>query len=221
MTVRQLVLDLGRDPSYDPDEFLVSSCNETAYAAVRAWPTWPDRAIVLLGPAGSGKSHLAAIWASRAGALKLGPGASLPFEMRQGQAAMMEDCERVRPDEAALFHQLNIVRETGGWLLLTAREPPDRWGLRTLDLLSRLRLAPTVSIGHPDLLLMKSVIVKLFSDRQIYIDEDVVAYAARHCEQSLEAANRFVAAVDEESLASGRRITRPLAARILARRQPD
>ena len=99
---------------------------------------------------------------------------------------------------------------------MTAREPPALWGLQTSDLLSRLRLAPLVPIGRPDSALMRAVIVKLFADRQIRIDEDVVAYAARHCDQSLEAINRFVAAVDDESLAAGRRITRPLAAQAIA-----
>ena len=216
MTSRQLVLDLGRDPSFDADDFLVSACNETAFAAVLAWPAWPDRALVLLGPPGSGKSHLAAIWASRTEAVYLGPGARLPVALQQGQAVVIEDCDRFPPDEVALFHQLNILRAAGGWLLITAREQPDFWGLQTPDLLSRLRLAPTMSIGHPDLVLIKSVIVKLFSDRQIVVDEETVAYAARHCERSFSAATRFVAAADSFSLAFRRPITRPLAAQILA-----
>ena len=216
---RQLVFQLAGNPSYGSDEFLVAGCNEAAHATLMGWPNWPDRVLLLLGPAGSGKSHLAAMWATHSGAARLYPDAILEashWTERHPSAlhpsAILEDCDRLPFDEADLFHILNFVRETGGWLLLTARRPPDRWGLATPDLLSRLRLAPSVAIGSPDDGLIKAVLVKLFSDRQIAIDEDVVNYAARHCEQSLDGIRRFVTAVDEEALSSARRITRPLAA---------
>ena len=214
---RQLVFDLARDPSFDPDEFLVSSCNEAAYAAITAWPVWPDRVLLLLGPPGAGKSHLAAIWSALSSAVSPKSSTIAIAESFEGETtAVLEDCDRVALDEAVLFHRLNIVRETGGWLLMTARTPPDRWDLRTPDLLSRLRLAPTVTIGRPDVVLMKSVMVKLFADRQIAIDEDIITYAVRNCEQSLDAVRSFVAAIDEASLTHGRRITRPLAVVTLA-----
>ena len=217
-SAQQLYFDLRRNPSFDHEEFLVSSCNEAAYSAIRNWPTWPDQAFLLLGPEGSGKSHLAAIWATLAGATMISIGAPLPTDMGQyDRAAVLEDCDRVPFDEVALFHHLNAVREAGGWLLMTARKPPDFWKIGTPDLLSRLRLAPSAEIGHPDLVLLKAVILKLFADRQIAVDEHVVAYAARHCEQSLAAVSEFVAAVDDASLGSGRRITRSLAAAILPR----
>lgn len=216
--MRQLVFDLARPPSYDPDDFLESPSNAEALAMVTRWPDWPHRTLLLIGPSGCGKSHLGAIWAAQAEARMVRPGDRLTPDPRlSSTVAFIEDCDRAGHDEAELFHLLNVARESEGWVLLTARTPPDRWDLRTPDLLSRLRLAPAIAIGRPDLPLMRAVIVKLFADRQIHIEEDVVAYAARHCEQSLEAVNRFVAAVDDESLAVGRRITRPLAAQAIAR----
>ncbi len=212
---RQLVLDLARDPSYARDEFLVSACNEAAHAAVQRWPDWPDPVLLLIGPAGSGKSHLAAIWTEKSEA-RLLQAENVARPEPCETPAVLEDCDRLQIREADLFHFLNAMRETKMGLLLTARTPPVSWHLRTPDLLSRLRLAPIAMIDQPDADLIKAVIVKLFADRQIAIDEEVVSYAARHCEQSLDAANRFVAAVDEAALAAGRRITRPLAAGILA-----
>ena len=129
---------------------------------------------------------------------------------------MLEDCDRSVIAETPLFHALNLARETDGWLLLTARAIPQAWDIATPDLASRLRLATLAKIEKPDDELVKAVLVKLFADRQITIDEDVVSYAARHCEQSLDAVNRFVATVDETALSIGRRITRPLAASTLA-----
>lgn len=213
---RQLAFDLSRDPCFDEDDFLVAPSNRDAFVAVRSWPAWPDRAFLLVGPPGSGKSHLAAIWAAAAGAQLIGANNLVPSS-EAGAALLMEDCDRRPHDEHAFFHLLNSVRATGGWLLMTARCSPDQWGLQTPDLLSRLRLAPTAHIERPDAALMKAVLVKLFADRQLTVDEDVVAYAARHCEQSLDALRRFATLADEASLVDNRRITRPLAAKIIAR----
>ena len=212
---RQLVFDLARAPGFDRDDFLVSAANEAAVAAIQTWPDWPGRTLLVTGPTGSGKSHLAAIWAADVGATVAG---SLDFSLWDGggRSVLLEDCDSGKNAEPAFFHALNLVRETGGWLLMTARSGPRCWGIRTPDLLSRLRLSPIATIHPPDSELMKAVLIKLFADRQIFIDEDVIAYAARHCEHSLEAVNRFVAAVDEAALATGRRITRPLAAHTLA-----
>ena len=214
---RQLIFDLGRAPSFDPDDFLTSPSNAEAHAMIERWPDWPGRTLILTGPPGCGKSHLGAIWAGRAGARIAGPGDILDVSTWTSPVvALLEDCDRARHPEAALFHLMNLAKEGGGWLLFTSREAPSLWDVRTPDLLSRLRLAPVVPIGRPDPPLLRAVIVKLFADRQIRIDEEVVAYAERHCDQSLEAINRFVAAVDDESLAAGRRITRPLAAKAIA-----
>lgn len=211
---RQLVFDLVPPPSYARDDFLVSDSNAEAHEIVTRWPDWPAPLLMLIGPAGSGKSHLAAIWARQAGA-EIGRPDDLAGVSGQG-AVLVEDADRAGFAEDTLFHLINRVRGAGGTLLLTARTPPDLWGVKTPDLLSRLRNAPTVPIAEPDAALLAALLIKLFTDRQIRIDEDVVAYAARHCDPNFDAVHRFVAAVDEESLAAGRRITRPLAARILA-----
>lgn len=215
---RQLVLDLGQAPSYDADEFLVSSSNADAHAMIGRWPSWPRRTALLIGPSGAGKSHLGSIWAGATGALVVMPGDRLDPGLSAERAILLvEDIDRAAHSEPALFHLINLVEETRGWMLMTARSAPSAWGIRTPDLLSRLRLASLTSISEPDLPLLRAVIVKLFADRQIRIEEDVVAHAALHCDRSLEAISRFVAAVDDDALAAGRRITRPMAAQTIAR----
>ena len=128
---------------------------------------------------------------------------------------------RPRPDEAALFHLINLLKETGGALVATAASPPDAWGLRTPDLLSRLRLAPSVAIESPDEALMRAVLVKLLVDRQLVVDTALVDYVALRLERSLDAARRFVARLDDEALARGRRVTRAIAAEVLAAMAED
>ena len=215
---RQLAFDLSLDPRFGREDFLVSPSNERAYALIERWPDWPDPVLVLVGPKGSGKSHLAAIWAASAHAWTVDAfevsGSRVPHLVSNG-ALVIEDADGSDRDEAALFHLLNLARERGACVLVTAAAPPDRWSLRTPDLLSRLRLAPSVALDPPDDALLRAVLVKLFVDRQLVVDTTVVDYVALRIERSLARAAEVVAALDREALSRGRRITRPMAAEVL------
>ena len=127
-------------------------------------------------------------------------------------ALLIENADRIGESEAALFHLLNLTRESGASVLLTAQAAPGAWGLRTADLVSRLRLAPLVALGEPDEALARAVLVKLFNDRQLIVEPAVVDYIALHIDRSLGAARAIVAALDREALARGRAVTRPMAA---------
>jgi chromosomal replication initiation ATPase DnaA len=219
MAPRQLTLDLPVETRFGRDDFLVSPSNIDAFETFERWPLWPDRVLLLLGPTGAGKSHLGAIWAERVEARVL-PGCALVSEdvaaLAVGGPILLEDVDAARGIEAQLFHLLNLARTTPDcWLVITARSWPDSWGLRTPDLLSRLRLAPAVEIAEPDDALERAVLVKLFIDRQLVVDTSVVEYLALRIERSLEAARRVVEALDREALTKGRRITRPMAGDVL------
>jgi chromosomal replication initiation ATPase DnaA len=219
---RQLAFDLPLDPRFGREDFLVSPSNEQAYSRIESWPDWGDTVLVLNGPRGSGKSHLAAIWAATAHAWTVEAFEIVPKQVPHlisGGALAIEDIDRADRDEAALFHLLNLAREKRAFVLLTCVKPPDQWGLRTADLLSRLRLAPSVSIGAPDDALLKAVLVKLFVDRQWVVDTSVVDYIALRIERSLAKAAEFVAALDREALSRGRRVSRAIAAEILGASQ--
>jgi chromosomal replication initiation ATPase DnaA len=215
---RQLPLALPVEPRYGAEDFLVGASNEAAYALIERWPDWPDRIVRLVGPEGCGKTHLAAIWVGKAHAWTLEG-----FEIDQSRidhiasagALVIEDCDRGGLDEAALFHLLNALRARQAYAILTARTGPEAWGLKTPDLLSRLRQAPAIQIEAPDDGLFKAVLVKLFIDRQLVVDTAVVDYLAVRIERSLTAAEAIVAALDAEALSRGRRITRPMAADLL------
>ena len=215
---KQLAFDLPLDPRYGREDFLVSPSNERAYGLIERWPDWPDTILRLNGPRGSGKSHLAAIWATRAHAWTIDAaevaGERVPHLVSNG-ALVIEDADRGARDEAALFHLLNLARERGCFLLLTSAVPVDRWSLQTADLLSRLRLAPSATLEPPDDALLKSVLVKLFVDRQLVVDTSVVDYLALRIERSLARAGEVVAALDQEALSRGRRITRVMAAELV------
>ena len=219
MAPRQLTLDLPVETRFGREDFLVSPSNADAFETFEAWPSWPDRVLLLLGPTGAGKSHLGAIWAARSHA-KILPASALGGADVAALASwgplLLEDVDSARGIEAELFHLLNLVRNSAqSWLVLTARAWPDGWGLRTPDLLSRLRLAPAVEIAEPDEALVRAVLVKHFIDRQLVVDTTVVEYLAMRIERSLDAARQVVDALDREALMAGRRITRPMAGEVL------
>ncbi|MCB5177025.1 MULTISPECIES: P-loop NTPase family protein [Microvirga] len=219
---KQLAFDLPLDPRYGREDFLVSPSNERAYACIEGWPGWPDTILLLRGPRGSGKSHLASIWAETAHAWTVDAaevaGDKVPHLVSNGALAI-EDVDRGIRDEAALFHLLNLARERKAYLLLTCETPPDQWGIRTPDLLSRLRLAPAVELEAPDDALLKAVLVKLFVDRQLVVDTSVVDYIALRIERSLAKASELVTLLDKEALSRGRRVSRAIAAEILGAAQ--
>lgn len=215
---RQLALEWPHATSFARDDFLAAPENADALRLIDLWPHWTSSTMLLVGPKGSGKSHLGAIWTqfSRAGAVRGDAlaGADL-VGLASCPALLIDDVDRVDGAEAELFHLLNLLKEHGASALLTASRAPDAWGLKTPDLLSRLRLAPIVRLGEPDLELMRAVLFKLFSDRQLAVDPPVVNYLVLRLERSLDAARAIVEMLDREALARGKPVTRALAAEIL------
>jgi chromosomal replication initiation ATPase DnaA len=226
---RQLAFDLSRAPQFGRDNFLVSSCNEAAFRLIDAWPNWPASALLVIGPPGSGKSHLAAIFSVRTQAAiiavtQVSACADLTALAAQ-PALVVEDADQIEAsDEASLFHLFNLTRESKTAMLLTARHGPESWGLRTADLLSRLRLCPSVELSAPDDALLEAVIVKLFFDRQVTVDAEIISFIMLHIDRSLDAVRRFVDLLDREALARGVPVTKSLVRELsqaIAAEDPD
>jgi chromosomal replication initiation ATPase DnaA len=217
MLARQLAFDLPHAESFRRDDFLASAANEAALSLIERWPEWPGRFAAISGPHGAGKSHLAAIWAERAGARTV----AAPHLMREAVPAALATgavvVEDVAPglDEAALFHLLNLAREESAWLLFTATERLDHPDFALADLRSRLRAIPVSPLAPPDDALLSAVLVKLFADRQLAVGEGVIAYLLPRMERSLAAARAVVAKLDAAALSRGRAVNRGLAAEIL------
>jgi chromosomal replication initiation ATPase DnaA len=215
---RQLALALDHAESLAREDFLSGPSNAVALALIDAWPDWPHRSMLLVGPEGSGKSHLAAIWARAAGARFLSARAldaqDVPAALATG-ALVVEDIAEGRFEERALFHLLNLAREEQAFLLLTARSAPAAWKFTVHDLGSRLKAVPAVALAPPDDALLRAVLVKLFADRQLAVDESLVGYLAARIERSFAAARAAVALLDHEAMRRQRPLTRALAAELL------
>jgi len=215
---RQLAFSLPHAESLSRDNFLEGPANAAGLALVERWPEWPNRIMWLAGPEGSGKSHLAAIWAEISGARSTAANTltatGVPGALATG-ALVVEDLKAGEFDERALFHLMNLAREDGASVLFTGRDVPAALEIELRDLRSRLRAVPVVALLPPDDQLFRGLIVKFCADRQLAVDESVVGYLATRLERSSAAARQAVELLDSEALRLGRSVTRALAAELL------
>jgi chromosomal replication initiation ATPase DnaA len=214
---RQLVLALDHAESFAREDFLAGPSNAAALSLIENWPDWPSPVMALIGPEGSGKSHLASVWAEAAGArvvsAKMLDKAELPGTLATG-ALVVEDLVPRRFDESALFHLLNLAREERAFMLLTARTAPAGFDVAIADLASRLRAVPVVTLAAPDDALLRALIVKLAADRQFAADEALVSFLVNRIDRSFAAAREALIAIDREAMRRHRPVTRALAADI-------
>jgi chromosomal replication initiation ATPase DnaA len=213
---RQLPLPLPHETSFAREDFLAARSNAAALSLIESWPDWPAPSLLLVGPPGAGKSHLAAIFAKNSGARRASARDFATLDLDDSAPALvLDDADQVGGAEAALFHLLNFARSRARAVLMTAKAAPDLWGLATPDLISRLRLAPIVEIAPPEPELIEAVVMKLFSDRQMSVEPSLAAYIARRIDRSLGAARALVEALDAEAMARGGKATRAMAAALL------
>lgn len=220
---RQLALDLALPPALGRDDFLPGAANAVALALLDGAEDWPQGRLLLVGPEGSGKSHLAAFWAAEQGAPRVAAADldpdSAAMLVAPGGALAVEDADRAAglpAAEAGLFHLWNLAAARGCRLLLTARTPPRDWGVALPDLASRMAATAVVRLAAPDEALLAAVLVKLFADRQLSPAPGVIEALLRRMDRDLGLARRLVGRIDGMALAAGRPVTRPLALAALA-----
>jgi DnaA regulatory inactivator Hda len=207
----QMPFDLGHRTGYAPEDFRVSGCNAQAFAWIQKWPDWTAPALILHGPPASGKTHLATVWREKSKAISFHP--SAPLQHDTTRAFVIDDVQKFignREQEESLFHLYNMMKEQGGHLLLTATTPPQAWAFTLPDLKSRLCAAPAAELHAPDDELMAIVLSKMFSDRQIFVPQEVIAFILTRMERSFKAARDLVDAIDKKALAQKRPVTVPL-----------
>jgi len=219
----QLAFRLPIRQAMGREDFLVTECNRAAVSAIDRWPHWRSRVMILVGPEGSGKSHLAGVWSMTANATVISSpelnADSVPELLRAG-AVIVEDAP-FELDERALFHLINLTKEQRGYLLITSRSYPSQWGVRLPDLLTRLNAAEIAELQAPDDAWLRAVLVKMFSDRQLKISTELLEYLVARMERSGAAARMLVDRIDKVSLERQVPITRALAAAVLQELFPE
>ncbi|MEL7114690.1 MAG: DnaA/Hda family protein [Pseudomonadota bacterium] len=215
----QLTFDLPNETALGRGDFYVSPANAAAVEAIQSWHDWPQGKLILVGPEGAGKTHLAHVWATMvAGQIVRAADVSGQVETLAHQPVVVEDADGIAGDRAAeeaLFHLHNLALADGVPVLITAAKPPARWGLRLPDLASRMQGSALVSLAAPDEPLLTALLVKLFADRQLTLEADVLGYLVPRMERSFAAAGQLVAAIDQAALVRHRRITKRLAGEVL------
>ena len=213
---RQLTFDLPANVRLGPTDFFVSAANETAFAMINAPQAWPDGKLALIGPAGSGKTHLARVFAANSGAQivsakDIAADAPLPET-----ALVVEDGDTLSASAYEwVFHAHNHLRAQGQSFLITGQTPPARWGISLPDLASRLSAATTVTIESPDDPLLMAVLLKHFADRQLAPAPDAILYLQRHLPRSFAAIRQVVQTLDREALAHSKPLSRPFVRAVL------
>ena len=210
----QLTFDWPVTAAMGADSFFVTPSNQTAFALVSAPHKWPEHKLVLIGPKGSGKTHLARLFADRNKATIIdGTALNGPFPDRP---TVIEHADRLNPQaQEWLFHAHNRLRDAKAPLLLTARHSPVHWPITLRDLASRMQAATVVRIDPPDEALLAAVLMKQFQDRQLSPSPEALSYLLRHMDRSFDTARQLVGALDAAALAEGRAINRPLAKEVL------
>lgn len=219
---RQLPLPFLAARSFAEADFVPGAANERARAWIGRWPGWPEGRLVLWGPAGSGKSHLAAIWRRRSGAVAI-DGASLAVLAPEAAPAMPEDAAAILIEDAdaapqgrALLHLINAAAEAGTSVLMTGRQPPARWQVTLPDLRSRLAAMAAVAIATPDEALVKALLAKLLADRQVSLRPALLGWLALRLPRDFATVQALATGLDRACMAAGRGMTRPIVAAALA-----
>ncbi len=210
---RQLVLDLPLRQALGRDDFLVTRSNSAAVELIDQWPNWPTYGAIIIGPPGSGKSHLVEVWRQKAAA-ELLSAKKLTLESMVQNSCLAIEVHGLF-DERNLFHVLNVAKTKSQHVLITAQTAPSQWDLKIPDLISRLKALPVVTILAPDDALLRGVLVKHFADRQISVDESMVNYILLRMPRSLEAARAIVTQIDQQALIERAEITRPFISRVM------
>lgn len=218
----QLAFDLPANVRLGADDFFVSAANEQAFALVTSPESWPDGKLALIGPEGSGKSHLAQVFVQQSGAILVSAAALRPDAPLPDRPLVIEDADKLpEPCEEWVFHAHNHLRAERIPLLVTATTPPARWDIALPDLASRLSAATTATIRNPDDALLMAVLLKQLQDRQLTPAPDAVTYLQRHLPRSFAAVRDAVATLDRAALEQGKALTRPFVQRVLDSDPPD
>ncbi len=215
----QIPFEFEHRPALGGDDFFVAPSNQAVVQWIDEWPHWPSPALVIFGPSGAGKTHLANVFAERTDAKFLDKARfsteEIPYLLNESKCFVVDDMP-TGFEEEALLHLYNSVKDLGGYLLITGKSPPVKWSIKLMDLASRLNAAAAVEIGHPEDELIQSILVKLFSDRQLLVGREVVTYILPRVERSIAAVRHLVEALDKAALSQSRNITLPLVREVMA-----
>ncbi|MBC7767634.1 MAG: chromosomal replication initiator DnaA [Phycisphaerales bacterium] len=203
-----------------PNTLVVSEANRDAAGLLTGWRAWPGGSLALVGPRGAGKTHLALAWAVEAGARQLSPNAdpddAAATFYEAGGRLLIEDADQAL-HEPMLWRVLDLVRSSGGAVLLTAAQTPSDWPVGLADLRSRLAALPVARLKEPDEGLMEVVLRRICREQFIQLSDDALQYLVRRLPRTFAAAQACAAALDAELVRGAKPVSLASAKRALQR----
>ena len=212
---KQLYFDMDCEPSFDESNFVITQSNRDAFEYINKWPQWTTNNIVLFGNAGVGKSHLAHIWLKKSNGIKLDLVEINTKMIEKHKNVLIEDIDGNQINYNNLFHVINLIREINGSLLLTSKFSPTSLITKIPDLNSRIRSFSPVKIDTPDDYLLEIIILKIFSDKNIMVDEKVIKFLLRRVDRSISDIILLIKRINEKSMEEKRPITVPLVSELI------
>ena len=225
-TNEQLIFNLNGRCSAGLENFFISKSNEGAVNAVKNWEKWPTKKLLLTGPAGSGKSHLAEYWVEQVGADKISLSDICKFDivrLSEKKGLLIDNIDKIityssskkEIIEEKLFYLLNFITRTSCYFMMTSSTPMNSWGLKLPDVTSRLRTSVFVELLPPDDNLLMAVILKQFDDKQIKVSPEFVTFVSKRINRSFDSIREFVNLIDQVGLKRKRDITIPIASELI------
>jgi chromosomal replication initiation ATPase DnaA len=205
-----------------PETLVVTDANRDAARLIMDWRAWPSGALALVGPRGSGKTHLALAWALEAGARQVSPRAAsedaAAIFREAGGRILIDEADR-GANEGALWRVLDLAKSEGGAVLLAGVEPPSAWDCASPDLRSRLAAMAVARLKEPDEALMEVVLRRLCREQFIHLSDDAARYLARRLPRTFAAAYSLAAALDADLAKGAKPVAVPAARRALEKAQ--
>ena len=198
----QLLLNFNFSKNYKKDDFFVSKSNFFAFNLIDTWPKWEKNIINICGEKYSGKTHLSQIFLNKNKGKILESKKFIFNEahnLRIYQNIILEDFNN-DIDEESIFSLINFVDQNNKYLVINSLKPINEMNFNLKDLKSRSKNSLVAKIEDPDDQLIKVLLAKNFSDRQIKIDNKLIEFAVKRITRSYGKIFEFIYKIDEMSL---------------------
>ena len=213
----QLYLKFPFKKNYLKRDFYVSSSNYEAYKLIDNYPNWPGSKINLYGPSGCGKTYLANILDKKVSLIIIKSNLideKILSKIDKVDCVILDDFEN-KNDEEFFYTLINYLSQNNKHLIINSTKPISEYNVKLPDLKSRLSSFIQIGIGLPNDDLLRIIISKTFSDKQIDLNERNFEYIIKNIDRSYEKIIKFINDVDNESLSSGKTINIKLIKKIL------
>ena len=213
----QLIFNFPFKKNYLQQDFYVSKNNFNAYKLIESWPRWPSRLINIFGPTGCGKTHLVNILQSKIHSIIISSNkiSDEIFKIYKTKECLIIDDFENNFDEKILYSIINQAYQDNKYLIISSSISVKKFDIKLLDLKSRFSSFIDIGIDLPTDDLIRVILTKNFSDKQIKVSQKNIEYILKNIERSYEKINTFSNSIDSLSLTKAQPIKLNLIKKVL------